>query len=111
MWLYIGVFRSVECTGPPACQGLHLVDDSAASIVAAAGVALRVLVGQYRTLGLQYSGTGVVLGGDEVQSLPLPLVLLPQQSGQLRVLEGQPGIQGILTGYTGLRYGRAVRVI
>jgi hypothetical protein len=108
MGLYIGVFRTVECTGPPTGQDLHLVNDPTPGIVAAAGVALRILVGQNRTLSLHHSGAGVILGSDEVKGVLLTPVLLPQQPSQLRVLEGQSDMESILTDHTGLRHDRAL---
>src|SRR5690606_34654691 len=56
-------------------QGLDLVDDLAPPVVALARVALRVLVRQHRTDGLEDLPRHEVLGGDELEAVPLTLVL------------------------------------
>ena len=53
-------------------QALDDVDELAAAVVAAAGIALGVLVGQHRALGGQDGGAGVVLRGDHLQAVLLP---------------------------------------
>ena len=64
---------TLACSAPKSAvarvarQVLHLVDDLVAPVVAAAGVTLRVLVGQDRARGGQHRGRGEVLGRDQLQ--------------------------------------------
>ena len=73
---------TLACSAPNSLQ--HAVDgqpfddidELAAAVVAPAGIALGVLVGQHRTLGGQDGGAGVVLRGDHLQPLLLAAALV-----------------------------------
>ena len=56
-------------------QSLDDVDELAAAVVASAGIALGVFVGEHRALRGHDGGAGVVLGGDHLQALLLALAL------------------------------------
>ncbi|EPQ70970.1 Serine hydroxymethyltransferase [Mycobacterium marinum MB2] len=67
MWLHVGVFGAEERFDAVDGQLLHAVDEFAAAVVAPARVALGVLVGQDRALGLHHRQRCVVLRGDHFQ--------------------------------------------
>ena len=69
---------------------LDLVDDLAAAVVAAAGVALRVLVRRHRADGLEDRRPGEVLGGDQLDLAPLAVELAPEQRRDVGVVLGEP---------------------
>jgi hypothetical protein len=62
--------------GTALAEGLDLVDVLVATVVAGAGVALRVLVGHGRAEGVKDGAGGDILGGDENDGLALALDLL-----------------------------------
>src|SRR5690606_12413695 len=66
-----------------------LVDHLAAAVVAAAGVALGVLVGEHRAGRLDDRRTGEVLRGDQLDPLVLTAALGVDQAGERRVARGQ----------------------
>ena len=86
MGLHVGVGRPEQGLGALNRQGFSLVHIFAAAVVALAGVALGVLVGQHRALGLQHARTGVVLGGDQLDMLFLAALLLGD-GGEYLVVE------------------------
>src|SRR5712691_10273048 len=68
-------------------ERLDLVDHLAcAAVIATARVALGIFVGEQRAEGLEDGGAREVLGGDELESFRLPLVLLSDQVGDLRIV-------------------------
>ena len=67
MRLDIDVLRSEQRPGPLHRQTLHHVHVLAAAVVAPPRIALRVLVGHERTLGLEHGLAHYVLGGDQLQ--------------------------------------------
>jgi hypothetical protein len=77
MRLHVGVVGAEELLGAVDGELLGDVDELAAAVVPLAGVAFRVLVGQYRALRLENATTRVVLGGDQLDMLFLarPLVV------------------------------------
>src|SRR5207302_778674 len=68
-----------------------LVDDLAAAVVPAAGIALRVLVRRRGADRLEHRRPREVLGCDQLDLVPLPLELAAEQVGDLRVDLRQPG--------------------
>ena len=84
--LHVGVFGPEELAGPAPGQVLDLVDDAVAAVVALAGVALRVLVGEHRTGRGHHRSGGEILGRDELQGGVLPLLLAPDDVEELAVL-------------------------
>ena len=86
VWLHVDILRSEDGLGPVDGQLLGDVHELTAAVVAATWVAFGVFVGQYGTLGLQNRLAGVVLRGDEDNVPPLPLRLLLNCQGYIRVL-------------------------
>ena len=85
MGLDIGMFRSEEAAGPIPGQIFSFVHHFAATVIAAARVAFRILVGKDRALGFQYSGAYKVLRGNQLDIVILALQLLFQDGSQFRV--------------------------
>jgi hypothetical protein len=77
-------------------QRLGLVDELAAAVVALAGIALGVLVGQHRSGGLQHRAADDVLGGDQLDLLALAGELAADGGGELGVALGEArGEEGV----------------
>ena len=74
--LHVGVLGAEQLLGPVDGQLLDDVDVLAAAVVAPAGIALGVLVGQHAAGGLHHGGAGVVLAGDHLQAVLLALHLV-----------------------------------
>ena len=87
--LDVGVVTTEDLQGTLDSERLGDVDDLAAAVVALAGVALGVLVGQDRALGLEDRAGNEVLRGDHLQGLALAGELAVQDGGDLRVELGQ----------------------
>ena len=73
--LHIGIIGAEELLGPLNGDVLHHVHALTAAVVALAGIALGVLVGQDGTGGGQNGGTDDVLRGDQLNVLLLPVIL------------------------------------
>ena len=71
--LDVGVLGAEELLGPIAGQVLDHVDVLAAAVVAPAGIALGVFVGQHAADGLHDGRAGVVFAGDHFQAVLLAL--------------------------------------
>src|SRR5579872_810822 len=106
MGLDVRVLGPEELLGPVDRELLDLVDHLAAAVVAAARIALGVLVGGNRPDGLENGRPGEVLRGDELQLAPLPLQLLRQQTGDLRVDVIQADRGQVLEGQLSRRHAR-----
>jgi hypothetical protein len=65
--LHVGVLGAEERLDPVAGEVLDVVDDLVAAVVALAGIALGVLVGEHRAGGLHHGRRREVLRGDELQ--------------------------------------------
>ncbi len=74
-------------------EALHDVDVLAAAVVALARLALGVLVGEPRAVGLEDRARGVVLAGDELDLPGLPLALGEHRRPELGVDDGD-GLAG-----------------
>jgi hypothetical protein len=85
--LHVGVVGAEQRGEAAARQVLHLVDDLVAAVVAAAGIALGVLVGQHRSGGGQHGGRREVLARDELECRRLAIPLLAQQRRDLVVVD------------------------
>ena len=90
--LHVGVLGAEQRQRRGLGQVLDLVDDLVAPVVAAPGVALRVLVGEDRSGGGEHGRRGEVLRGDELQGGRLAGRLLGEQSQDLGVAD-QPGVE------------------
>ena len=75
MGLHVGVFRAVKLTDALDGQRLDLVHDLAASVVAGAGIAFGVFVGQNRTHGLHHLVADEVLRGNQLDAVHLAAAL------------------------------------
>jgi hypothetical protein len=87
--LDIRVVCAEELLRPVDRRPLDLVDDFAAPVVAAAGIALGVLVRRHRPHRLEDRRPGEVLRRDQLDLPALALELLSQQLRDLRVDLGQ----------------------
>ena len=72
--LHVGRFHAEKLLDAIDGQLLDDIDVFAAAVVAAAGVALGVFVGELRACGLQDGGRGVVFAGDQLDVVFLALV-------------------------------------
>src|SRR5260370_33147060 len=88
--LDVHVLGAEKPLGPIDRERLDLVDHLArAAVIAPARIALGIFVGEQRAEGLEDGGAGEVLGSDELERLRLPLVLLSDQVGDLRIVAVQ----------------------
>src|ERR1700686_2189920 len=85
MRLHVGVVGAEQLLGALDRQLLGHVDVLAAAVVALAGIAFRVLVGEHRALRLQHPWTGVVLRSDELDVLLLAAALALYRARQLGI--------------------------
>ena len=88
MGLDVGVFRTKEFFDAVDCQLFDDVNVFAAAVVAFAGVAFGVFVGQLRTLCLHHGATDVVFGSNQFDVVLLALVFLGNGGCQLRIILG-----------------------
>ena len=88
MGLYVGVVSAEELAGAVPGDVLHHVHALAAAVVALAGIALGVLVGEHGTGGGHHGLADKVLGGDKLDILALAVVLRLHGLADLRVLRG-----------------------
>ena len=86
--LDVGVVRREQLLRPLHRERFRDVDELAPAVVAAPGVALRVLVREYRPLRLQYPRARVVLGCDELE-VQLLAVRLGSERGRELVVESR----------------------
>ena len=91
--LHVGVVHAEQRLGPVPGDRLDRVDELLALVVAAAGVALGVLVGQHAARRLEHGHRDVVLRRDQPGLLVLPAGLVLDELGDLRViaLDGRDG--------------------
>ena len=87
--LDVGVFDAEQLLGAVDGKLLGDVDELAAAVVAAAGVALGVLVGERRALRFEDTAAGVVLRRNQDDVAPLSVGLLLDGSRNLGVSFGQ----------------------
>ncbi len=92
--LHVGVLHAEQRLGPLDRQRLDLVDHLLALVVALAGVALGVLVGQHRPGRLEHRGGDVVLRRDQAHRVALALGLGRDEVGDLGVGVTQVRVAG-----------------
>ena len=85
MRLHVDVVGAEQRLGAVDRELLGHVDELAAAVVAAAGIALRVLVGQHRALGLEHRHRHEVLGRDHLERPLLAVELLGQDLSDLGI--------------------------
>ena len=95
MGLDIRVIRAKQRLGPLDGQRLGPIHVHAAPVVALAGVAFRVFVGQHGALSLQHARTGVVFRGDQFDMLFLTAFFGVHRGGQrgVKTLNGQAVVE------------------
>ena len=99
--LHVCMLRAEEIHGAIDRQLLDLVHDLAAAVVAAAGVALRVLVRRHRADGLEHARPGEVLGCDQLDLRALPLELAAEERRDFRIDVGKAGGAKLVERYLG----------
>ena len=87
--LDVRVLGAEERLGALDRERLDLVHDLAAAVVALAGQALGVLVGEHRADGLEHGGPGEVLGRDQLELVALARELGVAEAGDLGVDLGE----------------------
>ena len=87
--LDVGEAGAEELAGALDRQVLGDVDELAAAVVAPARIALGVLVGQHRALGLEHGAADDVLGGDQLDLVALAAELVGDRGGELGVAVGE----------------------
>ena len=88
MRLHVGVVGAEELLCAVYRELLGDVNELAAAVVALTRVALRVLVGQYRALGLEDATAGVILRGDQLDVLFLARTLMVERRREFGVEPG-----------------------
>jgi len=92
--LHVGVVAAEQLPGPGDGKLLCDVDEFAAAVVALAGIALGILVGELRPLSSEHRTARVVLRGDQLDVVFLAPVFLLDRRPQLRI-DFMQGIAGI----------------
>ena len=93
--LDVGVLGAEQRLGAVDRQLLGDVDVLAAAVVALAGIALGVLVGQHRALALEHRHRDEVLRGDHLQRALLALELERQHLGDLGIDLGEGAVEEV----------------
>ena len=87
--LHVGMFGAEELLGPIAGQVFDHVDKFAAAVVAPAGIAFGILVGQHAAHRLHDGRAGVVFAGDHFQAVLLAIDFVVDCRPNLRDLAFQ----------------------
>ncbi len=95
--LHVGVLGAEQRLGAVDRELLGDVDPLAAAVVAPAGVALGVLVGEHRPLAFEHRAGHEVLGGDHLQRVLLAGELPAQRFGDLGVDLGEGAVEVVGT--------------
>ncbi|MCY1507838.1 hypothetical protein D9M68_421260 [compost metagenome] len=85
MRLNVGIVAVKQLLAPFDSQALSHVDILATAVVALARIAFGVLVGEHRVLHFHDQGTGVVLGGDELDVIFLAVFFAENGLAQLGI--------------------------
>jgi hypothetical protein len=85
MGLNVGVLRSKQCFRAVDRQLLGAVGEFAAAVVALAGIALGVLVGEHRAHRFQHGFGNKILRGDQLEARALAASFLAQHFGDVRI--------------------------
>ncbi len=91
--LHVGEAAAEDLARAVDGQALGAVDLGAAAVVAAAGVAFGVLVGQDRALGVEHGGGDHVLARDQLDAVLLPGELGADGVGELGVGLGEGRVE------------------
>src|SRR6516164_3700820 len=95
VWLHVGVLGSEELLGAVAREVLHHVGKLASAVIALAGIAFCVFVGEDRTGGFEHSLADEVLGGDQLEAFVLAALYVGYGFGDLRIDFGDGKFPGI----------------
>ena len=106
--LDVGRLGAEQFLGPLASQPLDHVGVLAATVVAPAGVALGVLVGQHRAHRLEHRLADEVLRGDQFQAAGLALDLAAQGVGDLGIHFTHASLHHAATSMWPIRPGESV---
>jgi len=88
------ILRTIrDCRHDQLLVGRGDIAELAAAVVAAAGVSLRVLVGQHRALRLEHGARHEVLARDHLEGAALAAELLLERCGDLGIDLGERGIE------------------
>lgn len=101
MRLDVGMLGSEELAGTVAGERLGNVDELTAAIVPPTGIAFGVLVRQDGAGSLQDRGTGVILGGDQLQPVGLASLFLLDNVPDFGIGRGQGRRGGEVGGHHG----------
>ena len=93
--LHVGVLGAEEGAGAVARGALDRVGELLAAVVAPAGIALGVLVGQHRAQRRQHLGVGVVLRRDHLDAVGLAALLAGDGGFDLGVVGGESLAVGV----------------
>ena len=85
MRLHVGVLGAEELLGAVAGQVLDDVGELAAAVVALAGIALGILVGEHRARGFEHGFADEVLRGDQFQAFVLAAGFVVDGGGDLGI--------------------------
>ena len=107
MRLHIGPGAAEQLLGPLDGQGLDLVDEFAAAVIALAGIAFGVFVGQHRTLRFEHGAGNDVFRGDQLDLPLLARELATDHAGDGAVTMGQIGGEKRVGGVVGRLCGDA----
>ncbi len=103
MRLHIGEVAVEQLLGAVDRQLLGDVDEFAAAVIAPAGIALGVFVGEHRALRLEHRARDDVLRGDQLDLFALALEFLVDRRGDLGIDLGErAGEEAIGIGASGL---------
>ena len=83
--LHVGVFGAEKFLGAVAGQVFHHVGKLAAAVVALAGIAFGIFVGEHRAHGLEHGFADKIFGGDQFQAFVLAANFVVDGSGHLGI--------------------------
>ena len=94
--LYVGVLGAKEFLGALSRQLFHHVGKLAAAVVALAGIALGILVGEDRTHGFEHGFADKIFRGDQFQAFVLAANFVIDGGGYLRIYFVERAGHGII---------------
>ena len=91
MRLHVGEGAVEQALGAVDREALGDVDELAAAVIAPAGIALGIFVGEHRALRLEHGARDDVLGGDQLDLVLLAVQLAARRRGELGIAGGKAG--------------------
>ena len=95
MRLHVGVLGSEELLGAIARQVLDHVGELASAVIAFAGIAFGILVGEHRAGGFEHGFADEVLGGDQLEPFVLTALFVGDGFGDCGIDFGDGKFAGI----------------